>query len=128
MIDNQYFNVIIAGSRTFDDYVLLRTKCDRILSRVSCFKPIRIISGGAKGADQLGERYARERFYEIKRFIPDWDGLGKKAGYVRNKEMAENANALIAFYDGESKGTRHMIDIAKEKGIPIRVIEFTKLF
>lgn len=113
--------VIIAGGRDFDNYDLLCRKADKILSRQS---GIEIVSGTAKGADKLGERYAEERQYPVKRFIPDWNFFGKKAGFIRNEEMAEYADALIAFWNGESKGTRHMIDIATNVGLLIRVIKY----
>ena len=61
--------------------------------------------------------------YPIKRFPADWENLGRGAGYVRNVQMAFYADALIAFWDGESRGTKHMIDIAKEKGLMVRVIQ-----
>ena len=90
----------------------------------------RIISGGARGADTLGERFANEMGLEIFRFIPDWDGLGKRAGYVRNAEMAKfavedgNYGVLIAFWDGQSRGTKHMIDLAKRYGLEVHVVNY----
>ena len=90
----------------------------------------RIISGGARGADTLGERFANEMGLEISRFIPDWDGLGKRAGYVRNAEMAKfavedgNYGVLIAFWDGQSRGTKHMIDLAKRYGLEVHVVNY----
>jgi hypothetical protein len=111
--------VIIAGGRDFKDYDLLCQKTDYYLSRQS---EIEIVSGTAKGADKLGERYAEERQYPIKRFPADWGSFGKRAGYIRNTEMAEYADALIAFWNGESKGTEHMINLAKEKSLKVRIV------
>jgi len=113
--------VIIAGGRGFNDYDLLCRKADKILSRQS---EIEIVSGAARGADKLGERYADERGYPIKRFPADWGTFGKKAGYMRNEDMAEYADALIAFWDGTSKGTKHMIDIARNNDLKVRVITY----
>lgn len=113
--------VIIAGSRSFNDYELLKEKCDIFLSNS---KDIEVVSGTANGADKLGERYAQEKGYPIKRFPADWDIHGKKAGYIRNREMAEYADALIAFWDKESKGTVHMLNIAKENNLMVRLITF----
>ena len=113
--------VIIAGGRGFNDYDLLCRKADKILSRQS---EIEIVSGAARGADKLGERYADERGYTIKRFPADWGTFGKKAGYMRNEDMAEYADALIAFWDGTSKGTKHMIDIARNNDLKVRVITY----
>lgn len=90
----------------------------------------RIISGGARGADILGERFANEIGLEISRFIPDWDSLGKRAGYVRNETMAKfavesgNEGMLIAFWDGASRGTKHMIDLANKHGLEVHVVNY----
>ena len=113
--------VIIAGGRGFHDYDLLCQKADKILSRQD---EVEIVSGAAKGADKLGERYAQERNYEVKRFPADWGTFGNSAGYRRNVEMAVYADALIAFWDGKSKGTEHMINIAREQDLLVRVITY----
>lgn len=113
--------VIIAGGRDFDNYDLLFQKCDKLLSRQN---EIEIVSGCAKGADKLGEKYANEKGYKIKRFPADWNLHGKSAGYIRNKEMADYADALIAFWNGQSKGTKHMIEIAKQCGLKVKVITY----
>ena len=111
--------VIIAGGRDFKDYDLLCRKADYYLSRQD---EIEIVSGCAKGADKLGERYADERGYLIKRFPADWGTFGKRAGYLRNEDMAIYADALIAFWNERSKGTKHMIDIAEQQGLKVRVV------
>ena len=115
------FCVIIAGSRTFSNYKLLKERCDYFFSNR---KPTAIISGAARGADSLGERYAKERGIDVIRFPAKWDMFGKQAGYVRNREMLSHADALLVAWDGKSKGTEHMIKIAKDKGIPVRIIKF----
>lgn len=117
------FRVIIAGTRDFSDYQLLRDKCDAILSAKRQDSNIVVISGTARGADRLGERYARERGYEIRQFPADWLNDEKKAGPIRNAKMADNADALIAFWDGQSRGTKNMIDTAKRKGLAVRTID-----
>jgi hypothetical protein len=109
--------VIIAGSRTFNDYELLKRVCNETLTTIT-----EIVSGTANGADKLGERYAKEKGYSIKQFPADWNKHGKSAGYIRNKQMAEYADALIAFWDGKSKGTKHMIDLAKYHKIKVKII------
>lgn len=123
--------VIIAGSRDFSDYELLKKSAIEIITKKTMLPDLtRIISGGARGADTLGERFANEMGLEISRFIPDWDGLGKRAGYVRNAEMAkfavedDNDGMLIAFWDGKSRGTKHMIDLAKRYGLEVHVVSF----
>ena len=118
------YKVIIAGGRDFVDYNLLREKVNNILIDKRLTHKIVIVSGCARGADTLGMRYASENILDVDEYPADWDKYGKKAGYMRNVEMAENADALIAFWDGKSKGTRHMIDIATERNLPIRVIRY----
>jgi ABC-type enterochelin transport system substrate-binding protein len=113
--------VIIAGGRNFNDYNKLRESCDNILVNQ---KEVEIVSGTAAGADTLGERYAQEKGYEVKKFPAQWDLYGKSAGYKRNQQMAEYADGLIAFWDGKSRGTKHMIDIATNKGLKVRVIRY----
>ena len=115
------FKVIIAGGRTFNNYDLLCQNCDKALSLQT---EIEIVSGTANGADKLGEKYAKENGYSIKQFPADWNKYGKSAGYKRNEEMAKYADALIAFWDGKSKGTKHMIDLAKRYGLKVKVVIF----
>jgi hypothetical protein len=114
--------VIIAGSRTFRDLDILTKECDFYLQ--NC-KDIEVVSGTAAGADSLGEMYALTRNYKVTRFPADWQKYGKAAGYIRNEEMAKYADALIAFWDGISKGTEHMINLAKRYNLKIAVYEHT---
>ena len=123
--------VIIAGSRDFNDYKLLKKSAIEIITKKTMLPDLtRIVSGGARGADTLGERFANEMGLEISRFIPDWEGLGKRAGYVRNAEMAkfavedDNYGVLIAFWDGQSRGTKHMIDLANKYGLEVHVVNY----
>lgn len=130
------FRVIVAGTRFFNDYNLLKRKLDIILKNVT--DEIVIISGMADGADLLGIRYAKERGYKFEEYPADWDNLdvepcviritkfgekyNKMAGLNRNLLMSENAHALVAFHNGKSTGTSGMIKIAKTKGLLTRVI------
>jgi hypothetical protein len=119
------FKVIVAGSRDFNDYELLKRKLDVALAnKVS--EGITIISGAARGADKLGERYAAERGYDLISKPADWNTYGKRAGYIRNEEMARIADALVAFWDGKSRGTYHMINIAKRYNLPIIVVNYVE--
>ena len=113
--------VIIAGGRDFNDYELLKSKCDYYLQNQD---EITIISGHARGADSLGEQYANEKGYNVEIYPADWDKYGKSAGYKRNAEMADVASAAICFWDGKSKGTKHMINLAKNKGIPVKIVRY----
>lgn len=114
------FKIIIAGGRDFIDYDKLRDTCDYYLQNK---EDIEIISGCARGADLLGMKYAIEKGYKLKKFPADWN-LGKSAGYLRNVEMGNYGDALIAFWDGKSKGTKHMIDIALNKNLYVRIIYY----
>jgi predicted Rossmann-fold nucleotide-binding protein len=114
------FRVIIAGSRDFSDLALLTEKCDKVLSVVKD-TGIVIISGCARGADTLGAKYAESKGYPVMEYPANWKEDGKSAGYKRNVLMSKNADALIAFPKGASKGTKHMIDIAQSAGMPVRI-------
>ena len=115
------YRVIVAGSRDFHDYGFLLNKLDWALSNREA-SGITIVSGGAKGVDALGERYAKDYGLSIERYPADWSTHGKAAGPIRNRQMAENADALAAFWDGKSRGTKNMIEEARKKGL--RVIIF----
>ena len=113
--------VIIAGSRGFNNYPFLYLKCSFLIGKHT---NVSIVSGTARGADRLGERFAKAKGYHVQRFPADWEGLGKRAGYIRNEEMAGFSDALIAFWDGRSRGTGHMIDLARKHGLKVRVVRF----
>jgi hypothetical protein len=119
--------IIIAGSRSFNDYGKLKSKCNSIIDTYE-FDHIEIVSGGAKGADQMGEWFAKDFDYPIKIFKPDWDRLGKGAGYVRNAQMAkyaqEDRGVLIVFWDGESRGSENMIQLAQMCNLQIFIEKF----
>lgn len=112
--------IAITGSRDFHDYSLLKKTMDHLTKRIK--HPIMVISGGARGADRLAEKWAFERRHSRTIYHADWKEYRKQAGIIRNIQMANNADALVAFWDGESPGTRHMIDAAIKKGLLIRVI------
>ena len=114
--------MIVAGSRGFNNYELLKQKCDSLLSQKRLTHSIVIVSGTARGADRQGERYAAERGYRVERFPADWDRDGIAAGPIRNGQMAAHADALVAFWDGKSRGTRDMIEKAKEHNLPVRIV------
>ena len=105
--------VIIAGSRDFNDFVYLQGYLATIPPWLEITE---VVSGGAPGADTLGEQWATLHNVPIKRFPAEWERLGKKAGPIRNAEMGIYAEGLIAFWNGTSKGTLHMINFMKEAG------------
>ena len=108
--------VIIAGSRGIVNYnALLQAIQD------SGFEITTVISGGARGADRLGERFARENKIPLHIYAANWELHGRAAGYIRNKEMVDNADALICLWDGESRGSKHTIEIANSKGLHVHI-------
>ena len=107
---------IIAGSRqgiTFEEVKKAIQSCPWA-SKITI-----ILSGTAHGVDRLGELYAFENNITVEKYPADWKAHGKSAGYLRNVEMAKNADALIAIWDGTSPGTKHMIDIARDLGLRV---------
>jgi|688.fasta_scaffold128790_2 hypothetical protein len=112
--------IIIAGSRNFNNEELLFQKCGSIISNNLVTE---IISGNSKGADQLGEKFAIVNGISVKKFIPNWQFYGRGAGEKRNIEMAKHANGLIAFWDGKSKGTKNMIEIAKKYNLRLWIFK-----
>lgn len=121
--------IIIAGSRNFNDYELMCKTLDELgIHLINTIDPIEIVSGHARGADSLGERFAKAYGYPLKIFPADWERYGKIAGPMRNGAMARYAaeadrGMLVAFPIGESRGTRNMIKLAKEYGLEVEVIE-----
>ena len=113
--------LIIAGSREFNDYSLLEKELNPYKHIIT-----EIVSGNARGADSLGERYALEYNIPIKIFKADWNNLGRRAGIVRNHQMGNYADLLLAFWDGKSKGTKDMIDYMKKLGKIGKVILYNQ--
>ena len=108
--------VIIAGFRNVQDY----KKVEMAIGEAD-FNITEVVSGGARGADKLGELYAHENFLPKTCFPAYWEQFGKSAGYRRNEKMADYADALVAIWDGKSKGTKHMIDIMKAHKKPVYI-------
>ena len=114
--------VAIIGSRDFNDYALVQKTLDPVKEKITL-----IVSGGAKGADSLGDKYAKENGIPTQIFIPDWETNGKSAGYIRNRDIVSNSDIVIAFWDGQSKGTQHSFKLAAELNKPIRIIKYNEL-
>lgn len=117
--------IIVAGSRDFANKEKLYKTLDTCLEDVD--GEVEIVSGHCRGADMLGEQYAKEHLIPLVVFPADWERYGKRAGYIRNKQMAEYASkedgVLIAFPVGESRGTKMMIRLAHEYGLETKVYE-----
>ena len=117
--------LIVAGSRSVSNYNIFRKYLDDYRKNTTITA---IISGGANGADKFGEIYANDNNISLEIYLADWNKFGKSAGYRRNEIMARKGDLLIVFWDGESRGTYHMINIAKDAKIPITTIKDPRLF
>lgn len=131
--------IIIAGSRSIRSYVDVMLAMNEALHkwglpdvepRALPFLISEVVSGGARGVDELGERWATTRFIPVKRFPADWKSYGNRAGPIRNRAMAEyvfehsspyNMGGLVAVWDGRSRGTADMIQTAQELGLRVHV-------
>lgn len=119
--------VIIAGSRDFYNPGIFNNIMTLYLSDIPDNK-LEIISGGCRGADRMGEQYAKDWNLKCKVFPANWKKYGKSAGPIRNEKMVKYAlqadhGMLIAFPIGESRGTRNIIEIANRYGLEVHVIE-----
>ena len=120
------YKVIVAGGRDFADYAYLKEKLDEVFASLGDLDshPIEIISGMAKGADTLGIRYAEEHKLTMVLYPANWKKYPRMAGILRNMNMLVTATHLVAFWDGKSHGTKHMIEIAKAKGISVWIFDY----
>ena len=108
----------IIGGRDFNDTLLF-------LTTVQEFPNIEVVvSGGARGVDKLGELWANSQNIPTEIYYPDWDQYGKAAGFIRNKLIVENSDAVLAFWDGSSKGTKSSIDLAKKYNKKLTVVHY----
>ena len=121
--ENTVTRVIVAGSRSFDNYAVLEAALDALLAGRG---HVEIVSGHARGADRLGERYAAEHMLPLRIFPADWKAHPVRAGFIRNAEMLEYAMGtkplVVAFWDGQSHGTKDMIDRAEAAGVPCVIV------
>lgn len=107
---------IIAGSRGITDFAVLLEAVEKCNFEITS-----VVSGRAAGVDYLGELYAEQNNLPLHKYPAEWNKYGRSAGPIRNKLMSENAEALLAIWDGNSAGTKNMIDNAKAKGLTIYV-------
>lgn len=120
------YKVIVAGGRDFGNYEYLKEKLEDTFNSLgdSDAHPIEIISGMADGADTLGIRYAEEHKLTMVLYPANWKRYPRMADILRNVDMLAAATHLVAFWDGKSHGTKHMIEIAKDKGIPVWIYKY----
>lgn len=118
------FKLIVAGGRDFLDYNRLAEVIQNGLVGPLNAHRVSIVSGMARGADALGHRYGRAVGLHVYEFPADWDTHGKRAGFLRNKQMAAFADGLLAFWDGQSPGTAHMIAQMRSLGKPVKIVYY----
>lgn len=119
--------IAIVGSRKFPDLELVRKYVEHLYTENLGQKNYRVISGGALGVDITAELEAKKWKIFDKRFPADWDKYGKSAGYIRNHEMVKHAHEVVAFWDGESNGTKNTMDLTKKEKKPLTVfVRFNK--
>lgn len=117
--------LIIAGGRDFTDYELMKRSLGELCTEHYVLEnQITIISGDARGADKLGNKLAERNKIPLILYPANWNKHGRSAGYKRNVEMAKVATHLLAFWDGKSPGTNHMLNIAKSHNLTIKLVEY----
>lgn len=121
--DAKPHRIIIAGGRDFYDFRRMEKWFLHFFEDIDS-RDIEIVSGGARGADSLATDLAAAYFLSLHVFPADWEAHGKAAGHIRNRQMAEYATDLLAFWDGESRGTKNMIETAKKLGLGIHVVRY----
>lgn len=133
------YSVIIAGSRDLGSVskrgeAQAQMDLDFVFATLDSFffrkepRHYEIVSGGARGAETLGEQWADDKGYDVHLFVPNYDYKPKYAPKRRNREMGDYSDELVAFWDGESNGTRHMINVMMERKKPIHIYFFGKSF
>ena len=116
-------NLIVAGSRGFNNSLLLETELNKILRFGKKYGyEFTVLSGNARGADKMAVVFAKHNAIPFLLFIPDWTTAGRSAGVLRNLEMAKAADFCLCFWDGKSPGTSHMREICNRKSIPLRTV------
>lgn len=111
--------IAVIGGRDFNNDTLLNNTMDTYKSKISV-----LVSGGARGADSMGENWAKRNNIPTDIYIPNWNKFGKSAGFIRNKDIINNCDIVIAFWDGKSKGTANSIAIAKDLDKEIIIIKY----
>ena len=120
----QEYKLIVAGSRGFTDYDHMLRVVIAMVDHEFADKKLSIVSGMAQGADQLGVRMAVQFGLPLYKFPANWNGLGKRAGFIRNTQMGNMADGLLAFWDGHSNGTKHMVDYMHQLKKPVHLIKY----
>jgi hypothetical protein len=118
------FKLIVAGGRDYTDYEHLSRVLFAMADVEFADKEVSIVSGMARGADRLAVRFAKDNYVDLHEFPADWHQYGKRAGFMRNAQMGDFADGLLAFWDGQSKGTAQMISYMKKLNKFVHVINY----
>ncbi len=124
MEQTKEFKLIVAGGREFNQRALLEQEVRGLAYGDLAEFEVSLVSGMARGADRLAFDFAKNIGIRCYEFKADWDQFGKRAGYLRNDQMRAFADGLLAFHDGKSRGTQHMIDMAKKHNMPVKVVNY----
>lgn len=118
--------IIIAGGRDFINYSLLEFEVKKFIVEHNLQLPIEIVSGHARGADTMGERFAHKYKLDLKIFPAEWDKYGNRAGPIRNEEMAKYCELqyAIIFWDGQSSGSKNMIENSKKYNLTYKIVRY----
>lgn len=118
--------IIIAGGRDFADYSLLEFEVKKFIVENNLQLPIEIVSGHARGADTMGERFAHKYKLDLKIFPADWDKYGNRAAPIRNEEMAKYCELqyAIIFWDGQSRGSKNMIERSVNHKLIYKIVKY----
>jgi len=115
----------IVGSREFIDWSLLVQETRKFIDELD-FKITHIVSGGARGADAMGKKFARNHRLRYEEYSADWEKYGNSAGMIRNKEIVDNSDAVILFWDGKSSGTKNTLETVMARGLPHVLVIYEK--
>lgn len=121
---SEKMKIAIVGSRTFEDYDLLCKFIGSVLSDGELASIEAVVSGAARGADTLAERYAEEHGFEMIVFPAEWKKFGRRAGFIRNVDIIRECDICFAFWDGESHGTKHDIELCEQTSKPCHICYF----
>ena len=113
--------IVVAGCREYKNYEEAKEYIDFCISKIREDENLIFLSGGCRGADLLGERYARENGFELEIYPANWEKYGRAAGPKRNREMVLAADYIICFWDGKSRGTKTLVEFAKRENKPLRI-------
>ncbi len=113
--------VAVAGCRQYENYEEAKEYIDLCISEIRKKYTLIFVSGGCRGADALGERYAAENGLKTEKYPADWEKYGRAAGPMRNKKIAEISDYIICFWDGQSKGTKSLLRFAEKSQKPVKI-------